>query len=111
MPVSQESLIAAVLLFITIFVGSLLLGAVFGGFSALAFRSLGLRGAPHHAQGEHKYLELAFSFCFPWSSYFIAEALELSGIVAILACGMTMATFTRRNLSIPAVEFTSDAYR
>ena len=66
---------------------------------------------PQHEQGEHKYLELAFSFCFPWASYFIAEALELSGIAAILACGMTMATITRRNFSLPAVQFTSDAYR
>lgn len=44
-------------------------------------------------------LEAALCFAFPWSSYYVAEALQLSGIVAILFCGILMATYARPNLS------------
>jgi len=109
-PVSQETLLYALGLFVTIFVGSLAIGAAFGVFSSIAFKSLAVEWI-RDSHEDHKYIELAFSFCFPWAAYFCAEAMELSGIVAILSCGMTMATFTRPNLTKPAVTFTADAYR
>jgi len=109
-PFEESSVLFACVLFVTIFVGSLGIGAAFGVFSSLAFKSLA-KGRPNQSEESHKYVELAFSFCFPWAAYFTSEALELSGIVAILSCGMTMATFTRPNFTKPAVAFTSDAYR
>lgn len=36
---------------------------------------------------------------FPYCAYMLAESLHLSGIVAILFCGIVMAHYTRRNLS------------
>ena len=45
------------------------------------------------------FLEVVTSFTFPWFAFFTAEALELSGIVAILFCGIVFATYTRVNVS------------
>ena len=85
---------------------------------ALLAREASRRGTAatqRRQEGEHahdtKFAELALSFCFPWAGYFTAEALSLSGIVAILSCGMTMACFTRRVMSASAVTLTSDVYK
>ena len=45
--------------------------------------------------------------CVRWQ----AEALQLSGIVAILSCGMVMASFTRHVMSPEAVDLTSNAIK
>eukprot|EP00962_Isochrysis_galbana_P047059 scaffold19123_cov73-Isochrysis_galbana.AAC.2 len=55
-------------------------------------------------------LEAALCFAFPWSSYYAAEALQLSGIVAILFCGIVMASYTRSNLSHHARELTTEMF-
>ena len=62
--------------------------------SALVFKHLKLR---EHA--ETVFLEVVLSFTFPWAAFFLAEAVEYSGIVAILFCGMLFATYTRVNVS------------
>ena len=36
----------------------------------------------------------------PWVSYLIAEALQLSGIVSIIFCGISMARYALPNLSV-----------
>lgn len=38
-------------------------------------------------------------FIIPWVSYLIAEALEFSGIVSIIFCGISMARYAIPNLS------------
>ena len=38
-------------------------------------------------------MQSSLSFAFPWAAYFTSEALELSGIVTILFCGMIMAEY------------------
>jgi len=38
-------------------------------------------------------------FIVPWVSYLIAEALEFSGIVSIIFCGISMARYAIPNLS------------
>jgi len=103
-PVSGASVMAAVRSFCVIFFGSTLIGVTSGILSSVAFKHLKLTI-------DNKYVELAISFCFPWTGYFISEALEMSGIVAILACGMVMAAFTRRVMSQEAVALSSDAYK
>jgi len=47
-------------------------------------------------------LEFALFVLYSFTSYLLAEALSLSGIVAILFCGITMAHYTRKNLSVEA---------
>ena len=92
--VNAESIMAAVVSFCTIFGGSLLIGAVFGLASAYVFKALDMR---HHE--EHLFMQCALSFAFPWAAYFTSEALELSGIVTILFCGMIMNYYTKCNFS------------
>jgi len=104
--VNKESILAAAISFCTIFGGSLLIGAVYGILSALTFKKLDLR---HHS--ELIFMQSALSFAFPWAAYFTSEALELSGIVTILFCGMIMAVYTRYNFSEEAKILTSQGYK
>lgn len=104
--VDQESIMAACQLFAIIFLGSMIIGMIAGLISSLVFKLLDLK---HH--DEMLYMEAALSFSFPWCAYFVAEASELSGIVAILACGMVMATYTRLNFSPRAIRLTARAYK
>jgi len=105
-PVDAAHILGAGKLFLIIFIGSLLIGAVGGILSSLTFKLLDLR---HH--DEMLYMEAALSFVFPWCAYFVAEASELSGIVSIMSCGMVMATYTRPNFSPRAVRLTARAYK
>jgi len=69
----------------------------------------------HHEEedepAEERFLEAALTFTFPWAAYFSAEALSLSGIVAILFCGIVMAKLTRENYTKSAKALTHDAYK
>lgn len=44
-------------------------------------------------------LELALLFIFAYLPYGLAEAISLSGIMAILACSITMSQYTHFNIS------------
>jgi len=105
-PVSTSAVVAAGVSFLTIFVGSTLIGAFFGAFSSFLFKHLDLK---HHH--DIVFLECALSFPFPWAAYYVSEALQLSGIVAILMCGIVMATYTRHNFSEESVTLTAGAYK
>ena len=104
--VDSDSIMAAVASFCTIFGGSLLIGAFYGILSALVFKKLDMR---HHA--ELIFMQSSLSFAFPWAAYFTSEALELSGIVTILFCGMIMAVYTRYNFSEEARVLTAQGYK
>ena len=104
--VDTASIMAAVQSFCIIFGGSLLIGAFFGILSALVFKAMDMR---HHA--DLVFMQAALSFAFPWSAYFTSEALELSGIVTILFCGMIMAVYTRYNFHEDARKLTASAYK
>jgi len=104
--VNSESIMAAVQSFCVIFGGSLLIGAFFGIASALVFKVMDMR---HH--GDLIFMQAALSFVFPWSSYYTSEALELSGIVSILFCGMIMAVYTRYNFHEDARKLTAQVYK
>jgi len=104
--VSGESVLNAALLFVKIFAGSIAIGIAAGLLSSYVFKKLKLNDGH-----EHFTMEAALSFVFPWVSYFVAEALELSGLVAILLCGMAMATYTRHNFSHKGAVLTMRAYK
>ena len=63
----------------------------------------------HHP--ELIFMQASLSFTFPWAAYFTSEAMELSGIVTILFCGMIMAVYTRYNFSKDARILTAQAYK
>jgi solute carrier family 9 (sodium/hydrogen exchanger), member 8 len=104
--VNSETILAACASFTIIFVGSLIIGAFFGIASALVFKMMDMR---HHA--DLVFMQCALSFTFPWSAFYFAEALELSGIVAIMFCGMIMAVYTRFNFHEDARKLTAGAYK
>jgi len=104
--INAESIAAAVTSFLVIFVGSSLIGIFCGVCSSLAFKYLGLR-----LHEEHLVLEAALSFVFPWTAYYTAEALELSGIVAIMMTGIVMALFMKHSLSHSADRLTAALYK
>jgi len=103
--VGLAAFLQAVLVFCSIFIGSMLIGVLGGVLSSLSFKHLHLRR--YH---ERQVLEAALTFAFPWASYYMAEALALSGIVAILFCGIIMASYARENFSSAGVELTRDAF-
>jgi solute carrier family 9 (sodium/hydrogen exchanger), member 8 len=77
--------------FSIIFCGSLLMGVLVGCLSSLLFKYTLLY--------KHPMLESSLLLMYAYSSYLLAEGLQLSGIVSILFCGITMAHYTYNNLS------------
>ncbi|CAD5206041.1 unnamed protein product [Bursaphelenchus okinawaensis] len=77
--------------FMAMFFVSALLGAGVGFISALLFKHVHLRRTPS--------LELALLIVFAYLPYGMAEALSLSGIMAILFCAITMSQYTHFNIS------------
>lgn len=77
--------------FMHMFFTSALIGCVFGILSALLFKHVEVRKTPS--------LEMAFMFIFMYSPYAFAEAVKLSGIMAILFAGIVMSHYTHNNLS------------
>lgn len=104
--VDAESIQAAAISFVVIFVGSTLVGVFFGCLCSLLFKFLGLRMHAHFVN-----LENALTFVFPWAAYYTTEALELSGIVAIMMAGVVMALFVRNSLSERSAHLTRQVYK
>jgi len=92
--VTAQSLGLALLVFLEIFVGSLLIGVIYGILSSLVYKHMHMKN-----HDDALYLETAMIVTFAWGANYTAEALNLSGIVAILFCGIVMAKYTRDNLS------------
>lgn len=77
--------------FCVMFFGSALLGIVSALVSALFLKFVNLR--------RHQSLEFTMWVIFAFGPYFLAEGLHLSGIMAILFCGIVMSHYTHHNLS------------
>ncbi|VDN00817.1 unnamed protein product [Thelazia callipaeda] len=87
-----ESLFFAVISrFTYVFFVSALVGAFVGFISALLFKHVDLRKTPS--------LEFALLLIFAYLPYGLAEAISLSGIMAILSCSITMSQYTHFNIS------------
>ena len=95
---SFGTVLGGVLSFLTTFLGSTLIGVGVAASTALLFKHL----RPDAALAG---LERALITLLPFSAYFLAEGLQLSGVVAILFTGVGMAHYTRRNLTQPTRAF------
>ncbi|VDM56049.1 unnamed protein product [Angiostrongylus costaricensis] len=92
-----EILLSVSLTFLAMFTLSAFLGLVIGLLSALMFKHVDLRKTPS--------LEFALLLVFAYIPYGFAEAVSLSGIMAILFCGITMSQYTQQNIS-PVTQIT-----
>ncbi|XP_059139556.1 sodium/hydrogen exchanger 8-like [Physella acuta] len=77
--------------FCLMFFASAAIGVAFGLVSAMITKFLNLHKTPS--------LEVGMVFCFSYLPYALAEGIHLSGIMAILFCGIVMSHYTHFNLS------------
>ena len=100
--VTFVSLMESAGFFLVIFVGSLAVGVLFALSATLFFKFLNKHGA-HEGHvtllQRNNHIEMALVMIAPYAAYAAAESMSLSGIVAILFCGMVMAHYTVPNLS------------
>ncbi|XP_064639883.1 sodium/hydrogen exchanger 8-like isoform X2 [Lineus longissimus] len=83
--------------FLLMFFASAAIGVVFGLISAMVLKFFDLRKTPS--------LEFGLMFAFSYAPYGLSEGLHLSGIMAILFCGIVMSHYTHLNLS-PVTQIT-----
>mmetsp|Transcript_9693 Transcript_9693/g.24830 ORF Transcript_9693/g.24830 Transcript_9693/m.24830 type:complete len:560 (+) Transcript_9693:143-1822(+) len=81
--------------FLLIFLGSCFVGGGIGLLSSLFFRFMDFKGSSHY-----NIVEACLLVPISIAAYMAAEGAQLSGIVSILFCGIVMARYTRRNLSV-----------
>lgn len=86
-----EAIILAINRFCLMFFASAGIGVLFALMSALLLKYVDLR--------KHPSLELAFLLVVTYCPYCLAEGSHLSGIMAILFCGIVMSHYTHFNLS------------
>lgn len=86
-----EAILSALRTFCEMFFASAGIGVVFALISALLLKHIDLR--------KHPSLEFAMMLVFTYMPYVLAEGIHLSGIMAILFCGIVMSHYTHFNLS------------
>ncbi|XP_037957711.1 sodium/hydrogen exchanger 8 [Teleopsis dalmanni] len=86
-----EAIISALKTFCEMFFASAGIGVIFALISALLLKHIDLR--------KHPSLEFAIMLMFTYAPYVLAEGIHLSGIMAILFCGIVMSHYTHFNLS------------
>ncbi|CAM6050179.1 unnamed protein product [Sphagnum compactum] len=106
-PLADHSIITIVWSFLEIFVGSLSAGAYVQTAILSAVVLLLICCVGRSLQN----LECCLVVLFPYFSYMLAEGLGLSGIVAILFCGILMKHYTFPNLSDSAQVFTAGFFQ
>ncbi|XP_014292015.1 sodium/hydrogen exchanger 8 isoform X2 [Halyomorpha halys] len=88
---SSEAVLAGINRFCLMFFASAGIGVVFALISALLLKHVDLRKNPS--------LEFGMMLVFTYAPYALAEGIHLSGIMAILFCGIVMSHYTHYNLS------------
>ncbi|KAI8033672.1 sodium/hydrogen exchanger 8 [Drosophila gunungcola] len=86
-----EAMFSALRTFCAMFFASAGIGVIFALISALLLKHIDLR--------KHPSLEFAMMLMFTYAPYVLAEGIHLSGIMAILFCGIVMSHYTHFNLS------------
>jgi sodium/hydrogen exchanger 8 len=102
---NAQSALAATGTFLKIFISSTLIGVLFAIMVTMVYRYTKLY------EKRFFFLEIALSAVFPYASWMVSDALGLSGIVAVLFCGIGMAHWTKKNLSLAAQDFTAKFYK
>lgn len=88
---TSDAILSALSTFFTMFFASAGIGVVFALISALLIKHVDLR--------KHPSLEFGLMLVFTYAPYVLAEGIHLSGIMAILFCGIVMSHYTHFNLS------------
>lgn len=88
--------------FCGIFLGAFGIGSLMGCATALVTKFTHIRDFP--------LLETALFCIMSYMSYLLAEALQLTGIVAVLFCGVTQAHYTYNNLSDDSKKRTREVF-
>jgi len=101
-PLNAKTFFLAIASFCYIFLGSLVLGLVIGLLFSLLTKWLNL--------SKYLALEMSLLVLFAYSSYLIAEIASLSGIAAIMFCGIAMAYYAWENLSPEVRELSSNFF-
>lgn len=86
-----EAIVMGINRFCLMFFASAGIGVVFALVSALLLKHVDLRKNPS--------LEFGMMLVFTYAPYVLAEGIHLSGIMAILFCGIVMSHYTHYNLS------------
>lgn len=86
-----EAIMMGINRFCLMFFASAGIGAIFALISALLLKHVDLRKNPS--------LEFGMMLVFTYAPYVLAEGIHLSGIMAILFCGIVMSHYTHFNLS------------
>jgi NhaP-type Na+/H+ or K+/H+ antiporter len=90
----SELAVTTLVAFCGVFVASLIIGGMVGACSAMLHKYISITGD----WDEGWVIDSALVLIFPYLAYTIAESANLSGIVAVLFCGMVMGRYTRQNL-------------
>ncbi|XP_076875620.1 sodium/hydrogen exchanger 6b isoform X2 [Brachyhypopomus gauderio] len=88
--------------FLAVLSGSFALGSATGVLTALVTKFTRLRDFP--------LLETALFFLMSWSTFLLAEACNITGVVAVLFCGITQAHYTYNNLSAESKSRTKELF-
>ncbi|KNC47072.1 sodium/hydrogen exchanger 6 [Thecamonas trahens ATCC 50062] len=99
---SAASVVAAILFFLGVFIGSVCIGLGAGLLTSYILKVTRLR--------DHPYLEQSFLMAMAYAAYFLAQGLDLSGIVTILFCGVTMAHYAYANLRPSSRKITKSSF-
>uniref|UniRef100_A0A8B9HNI6 Sodium/hydrogen exchanger n=1 Tax=Astyanax mexicanus TaxID=7994 RepID=A0A8B9HNI6_ASTMX len=95
-----EAILVSLGVFLGVLSGSLVLGTATGFITALVTKLTRLRNFP--------LLETTLFFLMSWSTFLLAEACNITGVVAVLFCGITQAHYTRSNLSAESKKRTEE---
>ena len=102
-PFYLSSVFIALASFVTSFLGSLIIGVIFGLLSALMLKYTLLM--------RYSSLETSLLLLLAYASYLLSNAIELSGIVSLLFCGITMKHYTFDNMSYTTQQTTKYMFR
>lgn len=105
-PATAGSIAKGAGLFAATFLGSMLIGIGIGVLSALLFKHVKMRRQRTGLEAEKSLLTVT-----PLVAYMLSEGLQLSGVVAILFCGVTMGRYAFHNVSSSSRNFVHQLYR
>ncbi len=102
-PFDSTTVMQALGMFVRVSLGSLVVGVAVALLASFMFKQTDFRAMPH--------FEITLILLFAFGSYFFAECLRLSGIMALFFCGITLAHYNSHNISPISQHSTHDAFK